>query len=36
MHFLWIKSLIISSKNKPLLLSICGCLEEKNGQIIET
>ena len=33
MHFLWVKSLIIRYKNEPLLLSLGGCLEEKNGQI---
>jgi len=29
MHFLWIKSLIISYKNEPLLLSLGDCFEEK-------
>jgi len=33
MHFLWIKILIVSYKNQPLVLSLGGCLEEKNGQI---
>jgi len=33
MHFLWIKSLVISYKNQPLLLSQGGCLEQKNRQI---
>ena len=29
MHFLWIKSLIISYKNQPILLLLGGCLEDK-------
>jgi len=29
MNFLWIKSLIISYKNQPILLLLGGCLEEK-------
>jgi len=33
MHFLYNTSLIISYKNQPILFSLGGCLEEKNGQI---
>jgi len=33
MHFLCTTSLIISYQNQPLLLSLGGCLEEKNRQI---
>jgi len=33
MHFLWMKSSIISYKNEPLLLSLGGCLEEKYEKI---
>jgi len=33
MHFLCTTSLNISYKNQTLLLSLGGCLEEKNRQI---
>jgi len=36
MHFLCTKSLIISYKNQLILLSLAGCLEEKNRQISGT